>query len=457
MYAIVDIETTGGFAGRNKITEIAIFIHDGQQVVDHYETLINPGQIIPDYITGLTGISNTMVEKAPTFEEVAPIIYEKLKGHIFIAHNVHFDYSFVKGALEEVGLELGNKKLCTVRLSRGIFPGLRSYGLGNLCEQLGIAIENRHRAGGDAKATAILFDKLLKENPEFVQIALLRTSKETTLPPHLPKQEFHALPEAPGVYYFIDGKNEVIYVGKAVNIKKRITGHFSGRSKDPRNQYIRNEIHHIQYELTGNELLALVLESQEIKRLWPKYNRSQKYVNNQWTIYSYEDRQGYTRFNVSKTVKGVKGLSLFNNHADAWHFLIEKVREYELCPKLSGIQKASQACYDHADGLCKGACIGEETVLEYNKKVLEFMQSFDQVNESYAIVGAGRYEDENSIILLENGKYQGYGFFDSQYAVTSLTDAKSIIESQPGTIEIDRYLESHLNSTEADVVFLSRK
>ena len=165
MYAIVDIETTGGFAGKHKITEIAIFIHDGEQVVESFETLVNPQQLIPGYITGLTGISNAMVEKAPTFSEVASTVYERIKDKVFVAHNVHFDYSFLKNALEQEGLELGPKKLCTVRLSRGIFPGFRSYGLGNLCKQLGIIIEDRHRAGGDAKATAILFDRLIKEKP----------------------------------------------------------------------------------------------------------------------------------------------------------------------------------------------------------------------------------------------------------------------------------------------------
>ena len=138
MYAIVDIETTGGFAGRSKITEIAIFIHDGEKVIDHYETLIDPEQHIPNYITGLTGISNATVKKAPTFKDVATIIHEKLEGNIFVAHNVHFDYSFVKAALEENGYEIGSKKLCTVRLTRGIFPGLRSYGLGNICEHFNI-------------------------------------------------------------------------------------------------------------------------------------------------------------------------------------------------------------------------------------------------------------------------------------------------------------------------------
>ncbi len=454
MYAIVDIETTGGFAGRHRITEIAIFIHNGEEIIESFETLINPMQHIPNYITGLTGISNAMVTTAPTFSEVAPKVYELIRDRVFVAHNVHFDYSFLKNALEEEGLELGGKKLCTVRLSRGIFPGFRSYGLGNLCEQLGITIENRHRAGGDAKATAILFDQLLKKNPEFVSISLHRSSGETVLPPHLPKEEFYNLPELPGVYYFIDGKNEVIYVGKAINIRKRISGHFSGRSKDPRNQYIRNEVHHLQYELTGNELLALVLESQEIKRLWPKYNRSQKYNSNQWGIYRYEDRSGYHHLNVGKLVNGMGPLAIFNTHADAWHFLLERVREHELCPKLSGIQKAIHQCYDHDEGLCRGACVGKEATHEYNARVDTLVESLSVDEHSYAIMGAGRYEDENSIILVEKGNYIGFGFYDHRLSVSSLDEARSIVESYPSTVEIDRYLQSYMNSPVAEVISL---
>ena len=454
MYAIVDIETTGGFAGKHKITEIAIFIHDGKQVVESFETLVNPQQLIPGYITGLTGISNAMVEKAPTFSEVASTVYERIKDKVFVAHNVHFDYSFLKNALEQEGLELGPKKLCTVRLSRGIFPGFRSYGLGNLCKQLGIIIEDRHRAGGDAKATAILFDRLIKENPEFVQLSLQRASKETVLPPHLPKEEFYSLPAMPGVYYFVDGRGEVIYVGKAVNIKKRISSHFSGRSKDPRNQYIRNEIHHIQYELTGNELLALVLESQEIKRLWPKYNRSQKYNSNQWGLYRYEDRSGYHRLNVSKLVNGMEPLAVFNTHADAWQFLIEKTKEYELCPKLAGIQKTLHQCYDHNDGLCRGACIHLETPEDYNERVSEFIDTLASEDLSYVILGAGRYEDENSVILIEKGNYAGFGFCDQRLSISSLDQVKTIIEHYPSTIEIDRYLQSYVNSPTAEVISL---
>ncbi|MEQ9169165.1 MAG: exonuclease domain-containing protein [Fulvivirga sp.] len=449
VYAIVDIETTGGFAGKSKITEIAIVIHDGEKEVETYETLINPEQLVPSYITGLTGITQQMVDGAPVFADVAAEINDILSDKIFVAHNVSFDYSFVKRALESEGYMFNNKKLCTVRLSRQIIPGHRSYSLGNLCESLGIQIDNRHRAGGDAKATAILFRQLLEKDEDTVRAALKHNSKETILPPNLPKAEFLALPESPGVYYFLDAQSEVIYVGKAINIKKRIISHFSGTSKNNRNQAIRNEIHHIDYELTGNELIALVLESQEIKRLWPKYNRSQKYIANQWGVYKYEDRQGYIRFNVNKQVKGLKGLIQFNSHADAFHYLMNKVKEFELCPKLSGIQKANNECYDAALGYCRGACCGKEEVSDYNARVEGLIKSFYDEDRSFVILGEGREEDEHSLILVEAGNYLGFGFCHKEVSISNIEDAKSLVNNSKPTVEIEHYIQSYINSPEA--------
>ncbi|MEL7001176.1 MAG: exonuclease domain-containing protein [Bacteroidota bacterium] len=454
MYAIVDIETTGGYAGKSRITEIAIFIHDGEKVVDTYQSLINPEQVVPAFITGLTGISQDMVDSAPTFSEVADEIYEILSNNVFVAHNVSFDYSFVKNEFERAGHLFNNKKLCTVRLSRKIIPGKRSYSLGNLCEQLGIHITDRHRAAGDAKATVKLFELLLENGEDKIKEALNQRSKETNLPPNLPKEEFLSLPEEPGVYYFLDARSEVIYVGKAINIKKRITGHFSGTPKDRRNQYIRNEIHHIGYELTGNELIALIFESQEIKRIWPKYNQSQKMVAKQFSIYRYEDRAGYWRFNVGKKVNGMQPLINFNSHADAWHFLIDKVKEHELCSKLAGIHQSTGACYDLEHGHCKGACVEQEAPDDYNERVDEAIATFIEKEKSIAILGAGRNEEESSVILVEEGVYQGFGFFDYNVRLQTIDDVKMVINQYKTTNEIDTYIQSYLNSGGAQVIEL---
>lgn len=443
MYAIVDIETTGGFAGNNGITEIAIVLHDGTSVVDRYSTLINPQRAIPRYITGLTGISNDMVLSAPSFSEVAPEIYKWLENKVFIAHNVQFDFSFVKRALEQEGFTFRPKKLCTVRLSRKVFPGQRSYSLGNLCESLAIPIADRHRAGGDADATAILFDRILSEHPDIVRQMLAHRSRENILPPHLAKEEFEQLPEAPGVYYFLDKHGAVIYVGKAINIKKRILGHFGGTAKGTRNQYMRNEVHHITYELTGNELIALVLESQEIKRLWPKYNQAQKRPVSSWGIYRYEDREGLVRLQIGKQARGLQPLASFHSHAEAWHYLIGQVKEFTLCPKLAGIQKSTGACYDYATGGCQGACVQEEAPEDYNIRVDDMIESWQSEEDSYIIVGEGRDHDENAVILVEEGIYSGFGFCHKEFTFTTPEDVRDFIKPAQPTPEINQYLYSH--------------
>lgn len=178
MYAIVDIETTGGFTSGNQITEIAILTHDGQRVVSIYQTLVNPGRSIPSYITGLTGISNAMVASAPDFSEVAETIFSLLGSRIFVAHNVNFDFQFVRQALSMSGFNLNCDKICTISLSRKLFPGQPSYSLGRLCENMGIALEDRHRAYGDAKATSILFEKLLEAGAdEYISRQLSKPQK----------------------------------------------------------------------------------------------------------------------------------------------------------------------------------------------------------------------------------------------------------------------------------------
>lgn len=445
MYAIVDIETTGGYAANHRITEVAIFLHDGISVTDTYHTLINPGRNIPYYITGLTGITGEMTGLAPFFETVAPEIYRRLNGRIFVAHNAHFDYSFLRKEFEQAGINWNSKKLCTVRLSRKILPGLRSYSLGRLAESLGIVIENRHRAGGDASATVQIFDELLRRDRDgYILKTLKRNSGETILPPNLGKDEFDRLPAQCGVYYFHDARGNVIYVGKAINIRKRIAGHFTGEAREWSRSRIRNEIHHISYELAGNELIALILESQEIRRLWPKYNHAQKFRAEEWGIYSYEDRNGYLRFSANVVSRGSRPLIKFSSRGDAWNFLWGKVREHHLCPKLSGLQVAKGLCFDYQTGECEGACMGIEDPGDYNKKAFEAVKGCKSSNETIAIIGKGRSTEEQSLVLVEQGNYFGYGFFDSMASVTDLESARTFVKKSAGTPAVQNLINSYL-------------
>jgi DNA polymerase III subunit epsilon len=447
MYAIVDIETTGGYAENHRVTEIAIYHFDGVQVTDKFHTLINPGRKIPTFITGLTGITTEMVSEAPAFEEVAQEIYERLKDRVFVAHNAHFDYSFLKKEFDESGIAWTTKKLCTVRLSRKIIPGLNSYSLGRLAESLGIKIPDRHRAGGDALATTRIFAELVRrDNTGVITKALKRNSGETILPPNLPKEEFDKLPAKAGVYYFHNVRGTVIYVGKAINIKKRISGHFTGEAREWNRSNIRNEIHHISFELTGNELIALILESQEIRRIWPKYNLAQKYKVEEWGIYDYEDQNGYLRFGVNMVSRGTKPLITFSSKGDAWNFMWEKVKEYDLCPRLSGLQVAKGLCFSHQSGTCKGACQGVEKAKKYNKRVQKAIDSFFEAGQTVAILGKGRKPEEKSVVLVENGSYLGFGFFDESESFRNLDDAKSLIKPTKDNRVVQNIVNSYLTN-----------
>ena len=445
MYAIVDIETTGGYAAGHRITEIAIYYHDGLQVTDSFHTLINPGRNIPYYITGLTGITSEMVFSAPSFKQIAEDIHKKLDGKIFVAHNAHFDYSFLKKEFEQAGIPWQSRKLCTVRLSRKIIPGLRSYSLGSLAESLGIEISNRHRAGGDAAATVKIFDQLLqRDRDNHILKALKRNSGETILPPNLPKDTYDKLPAKCGVYYFHDARGNVIYVGKAVNIKKRIAGHFSGDGREWSRSRIRNEIHDISYELTGNELIALILESQEIRKLWPKYNQAQKTRQEEWGIFQYEDRNGFLRFSVNLVTRGSHPLIRFSTKGDAWNFLWEKVRTNSLCPKLSGLQVAKGLCFEYQTGGCNGACMGIETVQKYNQRVEQAVESFHEKGSSVAIIGKGRHQEEQSLVLVEEGNYFGFGFFGRDESISDMESARNHVRKSVETPAVQNLINSYL-------------
>jgi DNA polymerase-3 subunit epsilon len=454
MYAIVDIESTGGYADNHRITEIAIYHYDGVQIKNVFHSLLNPGRKVPQFITGLTGITSKMVEEAPEFSELADEIFLYLKDRVFVAHNAHFDYSFIKKEFETIGVNWQTKKLCTVRLARKIIPGLESYSLGRLAESLGIKIPDRHRAGGDAQATAKIFDVLVKrDNSGVITKALKRNSGETILPPNLAKEEFDRLPAKAGVYYFLDGRGQVIYVGKALNIKKRIAGHFTGEAREWNRSNIRNEIHHITYELTGSELIALILESQEIRRLWPKYNLAQKYKTEEWGVYDYEDRNGYLRFCVNVVSKGTKPLITFSSKGDAWNFMWEKVKAYDLCPKHSGLQLAKGLCFSHQSGSCKGACQGVESAKKYNKRAQKAVDSFFEEGESVAIIGQGRKVEEKSLVLIENGSYVGFGFVPKEESIGSLESARNFIKPSKENKVVQNLVNSYLlNPRGAEVV-----
>jgi DNA polymerase-3 subunit epsilon len=446
LYAVVDIETTGGFASGNGITEISILIHDGQGVIKTFETLINPDQEIPAYIEALTGISNDMVRSAPLFGGVAADIYSLLHDKVFVAHNVNFDFSFVKHHLSLAGYELQCKKICTVRLSRKLLPGYSSYSLGKLCAALNISISNRHRAGGDAAATATLLTLLLKTDTEgAIAQALGRSSKEQVLPPNLSRSQIDRLPQVPGVYYFKDHKGDVIYVGKAKNIQKRVCSHFTGNNTGRQRQEFLKNIHTLDFEICGTELMAFILEATEIKRLWPENNRALKRYEQKYGLYVFEDQNGYMRLGIDKYRKQVPVLYSFNTVLEGHNLLRMLIKEHVLCEKLCFIQKNREACTGYDEGRCSGACLGKESAAAYNVRVKYAIGYLKSILPTFAVVDKGRTDDEQSCLLVEQGKFYGMGYISHHADIGGPEMLKSALQPYPSD---DYILNLIINHTE---------
>jgi DNA polymerase III subunit epsilon len=442
LYAIVDIETTGSYADANGITEICIQVFDGNEVVERFETLINPLQTIPRYIEAMTGITNEMAESAPVFEEVAEPIFELLEGKVFVAHNVNFDYSFIKSQLSYCGYDYDAAKLCTVRLSRKIIPGLQSYSLGKLCNTLGIEHRNQHRAGGDTDATVKLFKLLLERDTE-QQIAksMRRSSKEHVLPPNVPPSDFEKLPYTAGVYYFHDEKGKIVYVGKAKNIRNRVCSHFSNNSTGRQKQNFMRHVYAISYEECGTELMAAIKESAEIKRLWPRFNASQKKREDIYGIISYEDQNGYIRLAIDKIKNGAEILSSYHHIENAKAVLRQLVNDFSLCPRLCFIGEEVYEEKLHRV-LCKGACEGDEPADPYNGRVFQAIEQMKNL-PSFAIIDKGITIDERSCILVWKGRFYGMGFISTDILVERPDAFKEIVKPYKENSAITNMLFSY--------------
>lgn len=420
-YAIVDIETTGGNAGGSRITEIAILIHDGTDIIDRFETLVNPKKEIPLPIFALTGITNEMVAHAPVFDDIAEKVAEMLTDRIFVAHNVNFDYSFVRHQLEEAGFKWTARKLCTVRAARKIRPGLASYSLGNLCQSLDIPIENRHRAGGDAEATAILFSRLLDWDDEGeIKRMIKKTAQDQRLPPNLPPADFEQLPEKPGVYYFYNQAKKVIYIGKAVNLKKRVASHFSGHKITPQRQHFLRDIHGISFEICGTELMALLLECNEIKTQWPAYNRALKRFEPKYGLYQYEARNGFMYLAIGKLSRFQTCIESFNAIYDGINLLRSLAEQFDIDHRFCKYGVESEA-------LPKAALADLPDLDSHNGQIEEAVTFYLNSRQSFGIIDKGRTPEEHSCIWVENGHFYGMGYMASDVVLAEPSEIKNYV------------------------------
>ena len=453
MYAIIDIETTGGSARHEKITEIAIYLHDGEKKTGEYVTLVNPERNIPYFITNLTGISNEMVEDAPKFYEIARDIIEITEKRTIVAHNARFDYSFLREEFRALGYNYKRKLLDTVTLSRKFFPGYRSYSLGNICRDLGIEIIGRHRAAGDAIATARLFEMCMEKDEEMngKVHGIISNTRISKLHPSLDISKLEDIPEEAGIYYFYDENGKLIYIGKSKNLLSRITTHLSNNTTS-RAMEMRDSIADIGWDSTGSELIALIRESFEIKTEKPMYNRAQRRTGFRWGIFSFHDENGYLVFCYRQVRDEESHLALFTSRERARSKLIQLTDSYNLCQKLTGLYETSGACFHSQVGLCRGACTLSETPEEYNIRAGRAVEEFIFAQRNFFIIDQGRNSDERCAVKIINGKYAGYGYFSINEIGFGLSAIHDCIIPSSDNRDIQVILKAYLKANRVEKI-----
>lgn len=443
LYAITDIETTGGNAKKEKITEIAIYIFDGEKVIDQITTLINPEQTIPYYIQQLTGITNEMVQGAPKFYEIAKDIVKLTENCIFVAHNAAFDYNFIKEEFKSLGFDYERQNLCTVKLSRKLLPGHGSYSLGILSASLGIEVQNRHRASGDALATVELFKILLEKtgNEDISDLEIADILKG--LNKNLDKAILKNLPETTGVYYFMDEDHTPLYIGKSINIKKRILSHFSNKSA--KKTQMKANTCYIDYEKTGSELVALLYEASEVKHHKPLYNRLLRKNSFNWGLYSFIDENDFINLELKRnTLKDGNALLLFKNKKEGENFLHKQIEIYNLCQNLCGVYKSENGCFHYQINMCKGACVGKESPSNYNVRVNKLIENTAIPANNFFIIDQGRSMSEKGIVKIENGIYKGFGYIEDNL-MNDTTNFHDAIITQEDNKDVRSIIKSFVN------------
>ncbi|SFE94325.1 exonuclease domain-containing protein [Flavobacterium xueshanense] len=446
MYAILDIETTGGQFNEEGITEIAIYKFDGHEIVDQFISLVNPEIPIQPFVVKLTGINNAMLQSAPKFFEVAKRIIEMTNDCVIVAHNASFDYRILRTEFRRLGYDFEAKTICTVELSKKLLPEQPSHSLGKLVRALGIPMADRHRASGDALATVKLFKILLEKDLEKEIVKdFIKLEIEKGIAPKL-LDIVAGLPSKTGVYYIHNEKGNLVYIGKSRNIKKRINQHFTGTSTKCKK--IQAEVFTVTYDETGSELIALLKESEEIKINKPIYNRAQRKSIFQLALYAEKDEKGYINLKLQKTDGRKKEITSFTSIQEGKNALFRITSHYNLCQKLSGLYHSKTNCFQYSIKECDGACIGEVSPEEYNARVQNFIEKNTFQNQNMVLIDKGRTISERSAVLIENGIYKGYAFYDLNYQINNIEILRNIIIPMQNNRDAKNIIQGHIRKNQ---------
>lgn len=377
---ILDVETTGGKASYHRIIEIGLWFVENGQLVDSWQTFINPERSLPPKITELTGITVNDLKDAPTFADIADELWDLLQDRVLVAHYARFDYGFLKNEFRRLGRDYRTKPLCSVKLSRRLFPECKRHGLDVIIKRFDLVIENRHRALDDALMIYQFFAQIsLLHDAQKVATACRELIQGATLPIQLPPEQVANLPNAPGIYYFYDNKDRLLYIGKSVNLKNRVLNHFSQDHSQQKDFKLHSQIAHIDYRRTPSDFGACLLENQEIKRHLPVHNVRLRRVKKMFQIClrgSHGDAQGIhikpvAADEVPDTDKQEYGLFRTVRHAS--EYLRQLADQHRLCHRILGLERAvagrQSPCFRFQLKRCAGACCGEESLLEHNQRL----------------------------------------------------------------------------------------
>ena len=442
MYAILDIETTGGKYDEEGITEIAIYRHDGETITDQFSSLVNPQIEIQPFVQKLTGISGKMLQNAPKFYEIAKRVVQITEDCVIVAHNAAFDYRILQTEFRRLGFAFERKSLCTVSLSQLLLPDQPAYSLGKLVRNLGIPFSDQHRAQGDAKVTVKLFELLLEKD---LQKNILKAHISSEHPNKVPPkflEVIDGLPSEMGVYYIHNSKNEIIYIGKSNNIKKRILNHLTGKSKKAR--VIQNEMHKVTFALTGGELVSLLKEQNEIKTNAPKLNKAMKYRIFPMGI-RLDDSVEYPELIVEQIKKEHTYFSVYKNSKSAKSAIFNWTENYGICLKKTSLSNKTGTCFLHEVNKCDGACTGKETPDSYRKKIKLLLADFEYPFSDFIITSKGRKLGESSFIYIKGNVFLGYGYYELNHQIKNDKQIISRLISMEDNPDVQKLIRSFLS------------
>lgn len=446
----VDIETNGGNGERGRITEIAVIRVEAGEVVDEYVSFVNPGSPIPHWITRLTGITNADLADAPYFDDIAADVHRIMEGAVFVAHNVRFDYSFVKRQLEASGYAFRPKLFCTVRMSRAMYPDHKGHSLEKIITRHGITVNGRHRAYDDAKA---IFDftklAITDKGLDVFNGSVVSQFKTKTLPPNLDESTYANIPQTPGVYIFEDKDGAPLYVGKSVNLRQRVMSHFASDTRIAKEMKLSQGSHNVSFIQTETEIEALLLESAKVKELQPIHNRLLRRQTKQTVLVRKYDESGYLKMvlenkNLSDETNLENIYGVYTTKSQAKTRLEALVKTFDLCPKLMNLEKSKGACFRYHLGICKGACVGKEDTEKYNRRV-EYALERSKI-ESWPFAGElGVKISSTKALIIDQWIIKGY--------MTAIDGDDTYIERIKNGFDVDTYkiLRSYIRQHKSSI------